>query len=598
MSGVQRIRDLVAACLRSPDPEGDFGAIYALTRICNEGGGLQTLETIKRPLKNEDDQDGQLRMVNLLQQLVHNGDWNLRAILATEKWMTRLVDVAKSARSRLLRDRTLQMIVNWAALYSLDPSLSGFQNYGVWRIANSKRLHCPVPNITTAPAHPRARGFQPGAPLASSFSPQVSQPGGYSSPQLLRASSMSSSISSNRPMPGPYKQATSPGQAAYGVKTSVPPGWGSSSSPPPGFQMSGSHRGSGAPLGNVQMFVSDVDADVIAFNNALSMDHTQGQLPQMIRELEGDRAKINQYLNKDLSEEATMALLECSNRIDEAMECYAAITGAPLPSGATVSGPPRARDAAPGSPLPPPGLAGEQMTVMSNDGPDAMDGREVEGGDMALCSPTSSHSSVGEAPYVPPRDLSGNKTAVAMGLAPDAATSSANHELERLRQQLRHKEEQVQRLNAQVDDLRVENETLKAASGAAAAAGSDKAMSPQVQTALVAFAKRSKILIERTRQAQLDIAGFVETGRTFLQPSFADCILHMGTLARRPNNEKLIKKLQEDYLQERSLRKEYYNKIQELRGNIRVFCRVRPLSGTEQKEHNAIDVTSYPAQDE
>ena len=43
-----------------------------------------------------------------------------------------------------------------------------------------------------------------------------------------------------------------------------------------------------------------------------------------------------------------------------------------------------------------------------------------------------------------------------------------------------------------------------------------------------------------------------------------------------------IKTLSENYNSERILRKKYYNLIEDMKGKIRVYCRVRPLSGSEK----------------
>lgn len=43
-----------------------------------------------------------------------------------------------------------------------------------------------------------------------------------------------------------------------------------------------------------------------------------------------------------------------------------------------------------------------------------------------------------------------------------------------------------------------------------------------------------------------------------------------------------IKTLSDNYNSERILRKKYYNLIEDMKGKIRVYCRVRPLSGSEK----------------
>merc|ERR1719494_476122 len=49
-------------------------------------------------------------------------------------------------------------------------------------------------------------------------------------------------------------------------------------------------------------------------------------------------------------------------------------------------------------------------------------------------------------------------------------------------------------------------------------------------------------------------------------------------------NEKLVTDTMEKYKKELSLRRKYFNLVQELRGNIRVFCRVRPVLMWESEQ--------------
>ena len=39
----------------------------------------------------------------------------------------------------------------------------------------------------------------------------------------------------------------------------------------------------------------------------------------------------------------------------------------------------------------------------------------------------------------------------------------------------------------------------------------------------------------------------------------------------------------QNYNTERALRKKYYNQIEDLKGKIRVYCRVRPMSTSEKE---------------
>jgi len=49
-------------------------------------------------------------------------------------------------------------------------------------------------------------------------------------------------------------------------------------------------------------------------------------------------------------------------------------------------------------------------------------------------------------------------------------------------------------------------------------------------------------------------------------------------------NQRLVSEVTDKYKREMSLRRKYFNQLQELRGNIRVFCRIRPLLPFEEKK--------------
>jgi len=49
-------------------------------------------------------------------------------------------------------------------------------------------------------------------------------------------------------------------------------------------------------------------------------------------------------------------------------------------------------------------------------------------------------------------------------------------------------------------------------------------------------------------------------------------------------NQRLVSEVTDKYKREMSMRRKYFNQLQELRGNIRVFCRIRPLLPFEEKK--------------
>ena len=58
------------------------------------------------------------------------------------------------------------------------------------------------------------------------------------------------------------------------------------------------------------------------------------------------------------------------------------------------------------------------------------------------------------------------------------------------------------------------------------------------------------------------------------------------------NLDKQNKELADNYNSERILRKKYYNMLEDMKGKIRVYCRVRPLSKTEKSNKNKSAVTA------
>jgi DNA repair exonuclease SbcCD ATPase subunit len=53
-----------------------------------------------------------------------------------------------------------------------------------------------------------------------------------------------------------------------------------------------------------------------------------------------------------------------------------------------------------------------------------------------------------------------------------------------------------------------------------------------------------------------------------------------------------IQSLEASYKEEQLLRKKYFNMLEELKGNIRVYCRIRPLSNDEKKSGQTLEISA------
>ena len=67
--------------------------------------------------------------------------------------------------------------------------------------------------------------------------------------------------------------------------------------------------------------------------------------------------------------------------------------------------------------------------------------------------------------------------------------------------------------------------------------------------------------------------------------------------AIRANSDRCVELLTK-YRKEMQLRKKYHNELVDLRGNIRVFCRVRPRIKEDGQGVSANNVVSYDAEDD
>eukprot|EP01064_Diplonema_japonicum_P024530 TRINITY_DN3511_c0_g5_i1.p1 TRINITY_DN3511_c0_g5~~TRINITY_DN3511_c0_g5_i1.p1 ORF type:complete len:706 (+),score=157.57 TRINITY_DN3511_c0_g5_i1:45-2162(+) len=205
-------------------------------------------------------------------------------------------------------------------------------------------------------------------------------------------------------------------------------------------------------------------------------------------------------------------------------------------------------------------------------------------------------------------------------------------ELERLREMLKKEQKDKKILEKQVDDLITERDAAKtAAAGAEKIAAAQAVVSPimvpkqtdsdelkqlkksqeeaartiallkeenlKVMTAFKTLTTSTRRLIVRQRESHTEIREAISEEKARMQADFAECAQHIGKLKQTEMMERMYKKMEKMYREEVQLRKSYYNTIQELRGNIRVFCRVRPLIGIEKDKGTTDTCIDYVKDD-
>ena len=139
------------------------------------------------------------------------------------------------------------------------------------------------------------------------------------------------------------------------------------------------------------------------------------------------------------------------------------------------------------------------------------------------------------------------------------------------------------RLGSEVAALKAARETLEADFVAAARAESERHL--RDADSLRAQLEAAEAAKAQLREAQ---AGFEANLKAQLQQK---ATAEVAAAMQRAHEEvaetvKAMKgeqgQLEKKYLKEQTLRRKYYNELEDLKGKIRVFCRVRPFSGSER----------------
>eukprot|EP01065_Artemidia_motanka_P034999 TRINITY_DN42966_c0_g1_i1.p1 TRINITY_DN42966_c0_g1~~TRINITY_DN42966_c0_g1_i1.p1 ORF type:complete len:907 (+),score=305.18 TRINITY_DN42966_c0_g1_i1:55-2721(+) len=569
---VAQIRHLIQACVRRSG--GDAGAERELVAIVQEGFALPTLEVLKQPLKKESDPEGQHRAVNLLDTLVRSTNTHFQMQIASERWMNRLIQVAKATPSPQVRARIEQCIVDWEFLFQRNSYLRGFSQYGVQRLRQSKTLSWTPPSQAVIEEFEMQYGGCRGS------LPPPASPSEYSAAPRQESVRSLASDSSTPPQAAhgvklsPSPPALSPGQKTkvapppLGVKTMprklapgvAPSGWQGASARHP-RDAHATHR-TELEVSDMEAFMMDVGADISALQVGLMRPEMYD--PTLVEGLEERLQQIEMVLQREHPEATVESLAELRDNIRVSVELAHAVGGRASPV-------PGASPAAASQPSTPAQMGVKRPPAASPD---------------AVPPPTSV--------MTPP---------AARGKGPPAidwvagASAEPSSEIERLRTALREKEANEQRLQRELDEalsnnerLIAENDGLGAREGALRAAAGKCPQS--IAAAIRAHAQHTRRVVERCREDALQLSLQMEQGMSFIGTRMQQALTAAEQLAKQPSHDKLIRQLQENYIREMKLRKKYYNDLQDMRGNIRVYCRVRPLIAKETEEGHR-DITAF-----
>jgi len=137
----------------------------------------------------------------------------------------------------------------------------------------------------------------------------------------------------------------------------------------------------------------------------------------------------------------------------------------------------------------------------------------------------------------------------------NADAKELNSKINELQQKIEQSEQQIEELTSTTDSLKDQLESAEAAKA-------------QLRDEQATFEANLKSQLQQ--KATAEIAAAMEKAHAEVAE----------TMKRLKADQKVLEK---KYLKEQAMRRKFYNELEDLKGKIRVFCRVRPLSGSEIK---------------
>ena len=113
-----------------------------------------------------------------------------------------------------------------------------------------------------------------------------------------------------------------------------------------------------------------------------------------------------------------------------------------------------------------------------------------------------------------------------------------------------------------------------------------------LKTTIVQLSQQQIVLSSQLKKMKVDTSDILNKQVPLLISKVSN---HMNV--RLTKQLKAFQGLADKYKREYHERKKLFNLVQELRGNIRVFCRIRPMNQNE-KQKEKVQIITYPEQDE
>ncbi len=591
-----RVAALLVRQMESPHLDGDAMVTMEMCDHIRRGYGHIVLDGFKENMKHST-APVQIKTLNVLNQCVLNSGPEFAVTLSSEKWTDRFFKIAKSAENEAVKEKIVRLIVDWTRTYRT----TGFQQCAS-RFANSKTL---------GPVFIRIAGEQRRSIESGSGSSYPQQAAGSSSASLygggLRSGAQTGSQQQQRSVARGASSSSSYRQQQYADPQQSST---SSSFSTQQQQQQQQHHQHESPnsrlLTNIDTFLLDAQGDLASLEYALeNPDMLDESIARECKKHKMHAGRILQH--DDIPENVAGPLMSLLEQLSAAIEIFEAITAIDIGEGGVGNSMLRQSRGLPPSTGTKGGATAPGGVKQSSDDDDDDDEP------VAAKKPRGANVSV---------DLQAQAQAETERLLEKERKEAAD-----LRKQLDEERAKAEELQRKFTDAKTKNkkavalveeyaekiDSLEAQLAEKAAADSQPARPTAPPQIIEKVVERKRMVDSRLVsgiQAQLQaLRQGLRLVRSKATEAVKDTDLDMAKIRgsvgqlvaagehARQSDLKALHWAQELYKKEVKLRKQYYNTIQELKGNIRVYVRTRPMSESEiQGGHTSI--VSFPSPDE
>lgn len=587
----RRVETLILKQMSSANDNGDLPNTLELCNIMRNFGPEVVLDQIKTNVKHGTP-EMQIRCINILNQCVLNSGQNVIAALSSEKWCERFVTVAKTTKSDVVRDHVIRQLLVWYHKYRTN----GLEQC-LGRFSQSKQLKDPFLAASRAVRQAvERRNANNNSSAAAPASPTFVDPNGgtasASTSQRQRATNGGTVRAQAIPQPNHQPSLASTQSSSHSVDAD-------------------------SGISNLETFILDAQGDLASLEYGLShpdmLDRSVALDCQRHKKEVGRKLTVYMDIMPSQFSEALMRLLE---NLSNALDSYEMFSGEDLGEGGLTRlksyGAPAFAQA-----YHSPGQARDDSMASA---PVDSDDEEADGQKHHKAIARRADSLAGDA----------HRQVVVAQQESIRLLDQERQELASAREEIRKLQAQCEEVQAKYKDAKTKNKKalnmitestnqieelenriaeleggeagdssmrdVQRSSSSTKAAEKIVIRAPQVDEAVL---HRLTLGIQTVRRdlKELKTATIPDWRRDFQfmtsQVNGAIANIVGAAQAERAGDAKALQWAQDLYRKEMKLRKQYYNQIQELKGNIRVFCRVRPMSQKELSDGHA-QVVNFP----